>query len=222
VLVAISSLFLVDLFSQERAERQRLQNRILQLEELVNRLQVMRRRQIRTPREEWEPSSAQVSPAAPPAAEEEPETMDLVEAESQLADVPEADPTNWQAVAKIDDARASFLPDESGFRFDFRLINQTSESISGYVAIVASLKEPHTPRYLSYPSMNLINGMPVELKKSVAFHIRRFKYMTGKFAFPFSHAESFRLFIYDLEAQLLFDATIPAAEINTSGLSYAE
>ena len=221
LLLVTSSLFYADVLLQERAERQRLQKRILQLEQLGNRLQLPRQRKIRAHREEGEPSSPQLSPPAAPVAEEKPAKTEAAETRSRLTGVPESAQINWQAVAKIEDPRASFLPDGSGFKFEFKLINQASEPISGYVAIVALLKEPHTPRYLSYPSMDLINGMPVELKKSVGFYIRRFKYMTGKFDFPFDYAESFRLFIYDLQAQMLFDATVPVGEVDTSRLRYS-
>jgi hypothetical protein len=118
--------------------------------------------------------------------------------------------------AVIDDPGVVPQEHSSGFRFRFKLVNEAEGPISGNVAIIASLKPPHTPRFVSFPRMRLVDGMPEKLKKSVSFYIHRFKYVTGKFAFPFSHAESFRVLIYDDDEHLVLDATLPADKVDAS------
>ena len=61
--------------------------------------------------------------------------------------------------------------------------------------------------------MQLEDGVPVKLRKSVGFSIRYFKYVSGKFAFPFSHAESFRILLYDQEDRLILDSTVQAEDV---------
>lgn len=107
-----------------------------------------------------------------------------------------------------------------GFKLSFRLVNISDQAISGAVAIIAALRPPHQPHFVSFPSMNLgDDGMPIKLRKSVGYSIHRFKYVTGRFSFPFSMVESFRILLYDSSDRLAFDRTIPVAEIDTAGLS---
>ena len=66
--------------------------------------------------------------------------------------------------------------------------------------------------------MRLEDGMPVKLRKSVGFSIRYFKYVSGKFAFPFSHAESFRILVYNQEEHLILDSTVQAENVAVNEL----
>jgi hypothetical protein len=117
-------------------------------------------------------------------------------------------------LAKIDEAKVTFSGgDGEGFRLDFKLVNLIGEPITGSVAIIASLSPPHNPRFVSFPSMKLVDGMPVKLRKSVRFDIRYYKYVTGKFYFPFSYAESFRILVYNRDEELISDSTLPAGEV---------
>ena len=124
-----------------------------------------------------------------------------------------------EPAAKIDDAKATSLEeDREGFRLDFKLVNLIGEPISGNVAIIASLKPPHQPRFVAFPSMQLLDGMPVRLRKSVGFNIRYFKYVTGRFNFPFSHSESFRILVYNRDEEVILDSTLSAEDIAVYGL----
>jgi hypothetical protein len=118
-------------------------------------------------------------------------------------------------IVKIDDARVSSLEqDREGFKLTFKLANVTGEPVAGHVAIVASLRPPHTPRYVSFPSMRLVDGLPVKLRKTVGFSIRYFKYVTGRFSFPFSSTESFRILVYNRNEKQILDSTISAEEVD--------
>jgi hypothetical protein len=123
-----------------------------------------------------------------------------------------------QPVAKVEDAKVTPLDaDRDGFSFSFKLVNLVGEPIAGNVAIIASLRPPHQPRFVSFPSMSLEDGLPVKLRKSVGFSIKYFKYVNGRFAFPFSHSESFRILVYDREEELILDSNVPAEDVAVSG-----
>ena len=94
----------------------------------------------------------------------------------------EVDP---RPIVKIDEAKVSSLEENrEGFRFVFKLVNLIGEPMAGNVAIIASLRPPHQPRFVSFPSMKIADGMPVKLRKSVGYNIRYFKEITGRFYFP--------------------------------------
>jgi hypothetical protein len=141
------------------------------------------------------------------------------QASGEMANMPQS----GEPPAKIDDVKVSSLEEGgNGFRLDFKLINLIGEPLSGNVAIIASLKPPHQPRFVSFPSMQLVEGMPVRLRKSVGFNIRYFKYVTGRFYFPFSYSESFRILVYNGDEELILDSTLPAEEVTGYGLSSDE
>jgi hypothetical protein len=218
ILLVSSSIFFGRAFFQERGERQLLQKRLVQLESSAFKLtQHLAKQREALSKADEEPASS--APAIVEAVKEEEVGEDSGEANSLGDGKPRVTTISANAVAKIDDPRVSTRLDGGpGFRFEFKLINKDLEPISGNVAIIASLAEPHQPRFVSYPSMKLVDGAPVRLRKSVRYHIQRFKYMAGKFSFPFSYARSFRILIYDLEEQLLIDTTIPIGEIDVSRL----
>jgi hypothetical protein len=138
------------------------------------------------------------------------------ESQNKIGSPTEAD---GQTVAKVDDLKVIPLAeDREGFEFSFKLVNLTDEPIAGNVAIVASLRPPHQPQFISFPSMRLEDGMPVKLRKSVGFSIRYFKYVSGKFAFQFSFAKSFRVLVYDQEEHLILDRTVNAEDVVVSEL----
>jgi hypothetical protein len=66
--------------------------------------------------------------------------------------------------------------------------------------------------------MKLTDGMPVKLRKSVGYNIRNFKEVTGRFYFPFSYSESFRILIYDRDEELVLDSTFLAEDVTVHGL----
>ncbi|MGD8380711.1 MAG: hypothetical protein PVJ11_01095, partial [Syntrophobacterales bacterium] len=132
----------------------------------------------------------------------------------------EVDP---RPIARIDEAKVSFLEeDREGFRFVFKLVNLIDEPIAGNVAIIAALRPPHQPRFVSFPSMKLNDGLPVKLRKSVGYSIRYFKEVTGRFYFPFSYSESFRILIYDRDEEVVLDSTLLAKDVAVHGLQLKE
>jgi hypothetical protein len=120
--------------------------------------------------------------------------------------------------ARIEEATVTSLEGGGvGFLLDFKLVNLIGEPISGNIAIIASLKPPHEPQFVSFPSMELLDGMPVKLRKSVGFYIRYYKTVSGKFYYPFSYSESFRILVYDPNEELILDSTLSAKEVEVYG-----
>jgi hypothetical protein len=159
---------------------------------------------------------AETLPPVEVAAVQENTKKNLEIRESQIQ-IGGAIETDGQPVAEVDDAKVMPLSGGGeGFEFNFKLVNLVGEPIAGHVAIIASLKPPHQPRFISFPSMRLEDGMPLKLRKSVGFSIRYFKYVTGRFAFPFSHSESFRILVYDQGEHLILDSTVQAEDVAVS------
>ncbi len=224
----VSCLILGQAYYQERGERQRLERRIALLEQLMNRFEK------RSERQGGEaPSKATAPPVAPPpidvsgkrqekvatAEARAPESHISARAESNPQPVESAAERSGEPPAKIDDAKISSLEENrGGFRLDFKLVNLVGEPIAGNVAIIAALKPPHQPRFVSFPSMRLVDGMPVKLRKSVGYNIRYYKYVTGRFYFPFSYSDSFRILVYNQDEQLIVDSTLSAEDMPVSGL----
>ena len=221
VLLVVSCIFFAQAYFQKREESRRLEDRIALLEQLMTKLEERSERQGGE-----DPKQAMVKPAIKPpvqvaAAEEKAkEGSETRKSQIQLGGEAEAD---GQPAAEVDDATVMPLAgDREGFQLNFKLINLVGEPISGNVAIIASLKPPHQPRFISFPSMSLKDGMPVKLRKSVGFSIRYFKYVSGKFAFPFSYSESFRILIYDQDEQIILDSTVQSADVAVSELMNEE
>jgi cytoskeletal protein CcmA (bactofilin family) len=107
------------------------------------------------------------------------------------------------------------------FRFKFKLVNPIEgELTAGSVAIVAALRPPHRPRFVSFPGMELDEkGLPAGLLKSLTFRIRRFKYVMGEFNFPLSQAESFSILIYNPGSQLVHKYTLFSDELTSKKLA---
>jgi hypothetical protein len=124
--------------------------------------------------------------------------------------------------AKIEQPKVKLLKNEKGFIFSFKLTNPIpttpdKDPISGNVAIVTALKSPHTPPFISFPSMELDqDGLPVRLTKSLSFRIRNFRVVSAEFGFPFSLAEFFRILIYNADDQLVGKYTVRPEEITKS------
>ena len=109
--------------------------------------------------------------------------------------------------AQVENPRLEGLDEGEGFRLEFMLVNTSPDGpIAGTVAIIATLKPPHKPQFISFPSMEFDdNGLPVRLEKSLEFtSIRHFKHFSGEFDFPFSYAESFRILVYNPGDQLVY------------------
>jgi hypothetical protein len=228
ILLVVSCLLFGQAYFQERGERRRLEGRIALLEQLMNKFNERSATQgTRTS------SQKKVPPASPQPVnvtlrqQEKEVSVEARVSEIQIREDRETDPQSVKSAAeisveppaKIDDVKATSLEEErEGFRLDFKLVNSAAEPISGNVAIIAFLRPPHQPRYVSFPSMNLVDGMPVKLKKSVGYSIRYFKYVTGRFYFPFSYSESFRILVYDRDEQLILDSTVPAEDVSVYGL----
>ena len=221
ILLVLSCIFFAQAYFQQREESRRLEDRIALLEQLMTKLEERSERQGGE-----DPEKAMVEPAIKPpvqvAAVEQKtkEGSETRESQIQLGGETKAD---GQPVAEVEDVKVMPLAeDREGFQFNFKLVNLVDEPISGNVAIIASLKPPHQPRFISFPSMSLKDGMPVKLRKSVGFSIRYFKYVSGKFAFPFSHSESFRILVYDPDEQIILDSTFQAADVAVSELMNKE
>jgi cytoskeletal protein CcmA (bactofilin family) len=118
--------------------------------------------------------------------------------------------------AHIENPKMKRLEGGEGFRFRFKLVNPTEgEPIAGTVAVIAALKEPHWPRFVSFPHMKLDDrGMPVELKRPLTYRIRRFKYVSAEFDFPFSHTEAFRILVYNHRDRLVNHVVVPVDEVS--------
>ena len=215
IVLVVSCIFFAQAYFQKREESQRLEGRIALLEQLMTKFEERSERQ---GGEDTAKAMAE-TPARPPievalVGERDETRSEARESQIQIGGETEA---RGQPVAKVDDARVIPLAeDREGFEFSFKLVNLIGEPIAGNVAIVASLSPPHQPRFVSFPSMRLEDGMPVKLRKSVGFSIRYFKYVRGKFAFPFSHSESFRILVYDQEERLILDSTVQAKDVAVS------
>jgi len=221
IVLVVSCVLLGQSYFQEREERQRLEGRLALLEQLMDKFEE------RAERQGGEAFSKGVAkPEAQPTIE-----VTLVPAEKAKKPEPpvpeirigsnaEVDP---RPIARIDEAKVSSLEEKrEGFRFAFKLYNLVDEPIAGNVAIIAALRPPHQPRFVSFPSMKLTDGMPVKLRKSVGYSIRYFKEVTGRFYFPFSYSESFRILIYDRDEELVLDSTFLAKDVAVHGLQPEE
>lgn len=221
IVLVVSCVLFGQFYFQEHGERQRLEGRVALLEQLVDKVEE------RTERQGGEAFSTGVAkPEAQPTIE-----LALVPEEKEKKPEPpvpgiqvgrnaEVDP---RPMVRIDEATVSSLEEaREGFRFAFKLVNLIGEPLAGNVAIIASLRPPHQPRFVSFPSMKLTDGMPVKLRKSVRYNIRYFKEVTGKFYFPFSHSESFRVLIYDQDEELVLDSTFLAENVAVHGLQSEE
>jgi len=221
VIVVATCILLGQVYLQEREERQRLEGRVALLEQLMDKFEE------RAERQGGEAFSKGVAkPAAQPTLEvalvpeEKEEKPEPPVPEIQIGGKAEVDP---RPIARIDEAKVSSLEEErEGFRFAFKLVNLIGEPIAGNVAIIASLRPPHQPRFVSFPSMQLADGMPVKLRKSVRYNISYFKQVTGKFYFPFSYSESFRVLIYNRDEELVLDTTFLAEDVAVHGLQPEE
>ena len=224
IFLVISCVLLGQAYFQQREERQRLEGRVALLEKLMDKFEE------RADRRGGEISSGG---AAKATAQPTVEVAIVQEEEEKKEEVPEppvpeirvgsnaeVDP---RPIARIDEAKVSSLEeDRDGFRFGFKLVNLIDEPIEGNVAIIVELRSPHQPRFVSFPSMKLNDGMPVKLRKSVGYSIRYFKEISGKFYFPFSYSESFRVLIYDQDEELVLDSTFLAENVAVHGLQSEE
>jgi len=221
IVLVVSCVLLGQSYFQEREERQRLEGRVALLEQLMDKFEE------RAERQGGEASSkGMAEPAAQPTVkvarvlEEKEKSQEPPVPEIRIGGNAEVDP---RPIAKINEAKVSSLEENrEGFRFVFKLVNLIGEPMAGNVAIIASLRPPHQPRFVSFPSMKIADGMPVKLRKSVGYNIRYFKEITGKFYFPFSYSESFRVLIYDRDEELVLDYTFLAEDVDVHGLKPEE
>ncbi len=217
IILVVSCIFFAQAYFQEREQSQRLEGRIALLEQLMTKFEERSERQGgEDPAQTTAETAARPPVEVTPVEEKDETSSEARESQMQIGGERE---TDGQPVAKVEDAKVIHLADDrEGFEFSFKLINLIGEPIAGNVAIVASLRPPHQPRFVSFPSMRLEDGMPVKLRKSVGFSIRYFKYVNGKFAFPFSHSEAFRILVYDQEEQLILDSTVQAENVAVNEL----
>jgi hypothetical protein len=221
IVLMVSCVLLGQFYLQEREERQRLEGRVALLEQLMDKFEA------RAERQGGEVLSQGVAkPAAQPKVEvavvpkEKEKKPEPPVPEIRVGSNAEVDP---RPIARIDEAKVSSLEENrEGFQFVFKLVNLIGEPIAGNVAIIATLRPPHQPRFVSFPSMKLNDGMPVKLRKSVGYSIRYFKEVTGRFYFPFSHSESFRILIYDRDEEVVLDSTLLAKDVAVHGLQLGE
>ena len=224
IILVVTCVLLGQVYLQEREERQRLEARVVLLEQLAHKITDRSERKGGEALSSEAPKPAIQQPVKVARVEEKKETREEpkpaeVQAEVQMGGRPEAISETGEPVAKISDPMVDSLDGErAGFRLDFKLINLIGEPITGNVAIIASLRPPHQPRFVSFPSMQLADGMPVKLRKSVGFNIRYFKYITSRFYFPFSYSESFRILVYDRDSELILDSVLNAEEVAVHGL----
>ena len=214
IFLALGCILFGQAYFQERAERQRLEGRTALLERLMSKLEERTERQGGEAPTEVRAENEVQRPAVNVAVrrEENEATAEFPESGSPSSEDMKRDTQSVEPSVKIDDATVTPFEGE-GFRLDFKLVNLIGEPISGNIAIIAALRPPHNPRFVSFPSMKLVDGMPVVLRKSVGFDIRYYRYVTGKFYFPFAYAESFRILVYNLDEELILNSTLPAEEV---------
>jgi hypothetical protein len=217
IVLVVSCVLFGQFYLQEREERQRLEGRVALLEQLMDKFEARAEKQ-----SEEVLSKGVAKPAAQPKVEgalvpkEEEDKPEPPVPEIRVGSNAEVDS---RPIARIDEAKVSFLKeDREGFRFVFKLVNLIDEPIEGNVAIIAALRPPHQPRFVSFPSMKLSDGMPVKLRKSVGYSIRYFKEVSGRFYFPFSYSEYFRILIYDRDEEVVLDSTLLAKDVVVHGL----
>jgi len=216
IFLALSCILFGQAYFQERAERRRLEGRTALLERLMSKFEERTERQGGEVPTEVKAETEVQRPVINVAVrrEENEATAEFRESGSLYIEDMKRDAQSVEPTAKIDDAKvASLEGDREGFRLIFKLVNLIGEPISGNIAIIAALRPPHKPRFVSFPSMKLVDGMPVVLRKSVSFDIRYYRYVTGKFYFPFAYAESFRILVYNLDEELILNSTLPAEEV---------
>jgi hypothetical protein len=216
IFLLLSCILFGQAYFQEHAQRQRSEGRSALLEQLMSKLEERTERQGGEAPTEVKAENEVQRPAINVAArrEENEATAELPESGSPSSEGMKRDTLSVEPIAKTDDAKATPLEgDREGFRLDFKLVNLIGEPISGNIAIIAALRSPHNPRFVSFPSMKLVDGMPVVLRKSVSFDIRYYRYITGKFYFPFAYAESFRILVYNPDEELILNSTLPAEEV---------
>lgn len=223
IILVVSCILFGQAYFQEREERQRLEDRIALLEQLTNESEERSENQGGGSLSKESADPVEQPPVNVALIREEKGTNSETQAaQAQIGDQTASEPQRI-AVAKIDDAKATSLEEDiEGFKFTFKLVNLIGDSLAGNVAIIASLKPPHKPRYVSFPSMRLVDGMPVKLRKSVGFSIRYFRYVTGRFYFPFSYSESFRILIYDQDEELILDSTVLAEDVDVNEFLHEE
>lgn len=92
---------------------------------------------------------------------------------------------------------------------DFRLVNlrPDEEAIGGYVHIIALNREAEPSLLLSYPYVDLKNGLPVNYKRGQPFLIQRFKLMQARFnlALISIPPSAIHILVYDQKGVLIFD-----------------
>jgi Flp pilus assembly protein TadD len=118
--------------------------------------------------------------------------------------------------ARVESPTVERLVEGKSFRLKFKLVNPgRKKSIAGTIAIVASLKHSDMPQFISFPRMELDDdGLPLELKKDLKFtRILNFKHVSGEFDFPFSHAQAFRVLVYNPSDQLVYDHVVQPKEV---------
>jgi hypothetical protein len=204
-------------YFQERKERQLLESRIAMLEQLTNTSEERLTRQGGDSFSEIIPETANKAAVnLANSSEQEGPDSEAQAARGEMSSQSSSD-LEPEAPVKIDQARAlSLEQNQEGFKLTFKLANVAEELVEGHVGIIASLRPPHKPRYVSFPSMRLVDGLPVRLRKTVGFSIRYFKYITGRFSFPFSYSESFRILVYNQDEKLILDSTILAEDVDVT------
>jgi Flp pilus assembly protein TadD/ketosteroid isomerase-like protein len=124
--------------------------------------------------------------------------------------------------ALIESPTVEHLVEGKGFRLKFKLVNPgRKKSIAGTIAIVASLKHFEMPQFISFPRMELDeDGLPLGLKKDLKFtRILNFKHVSGEFDFPFSHAQAFRVLVYNPRDQLVYTHVVHPENVEVSKAS---
>lgn len=124
--------------------------------------------------------------------------------EEEIAPPPQASPNR---VAEIQDL--VIRKEASRMSVDFRLVNLSpnDEAIGGYVHIIALNRETEPPQQLSYPYVDLKNGMPVNYKRGQPFLIQRFKPMQARFNLTLISIPPsvIHILVYDHEGALLLN-----------------
>jgi len=234
-LVAIA--VLATLYQRPRLENRRLIKRFAaqqrQYEELqrerdllVARLALaqagQQAREPAAPHAEAAPAAGPENTAAPPAAEEPeppagpetdaPEESEAVTAAESLEPAPAATPESPSTV-DVDNFEIQRAPDNEQLRVQFKLVNTTGdeEPVSGHTVVV--LKAPSLPpsRWLSLPTVPLVDGRPKASKRGRYFAIARFNYVR----FPAGPARKLKgfteatVFVYAEGGDLLLEKNFP-------------
>ena len=100
---------------------------------------------------------------------------------------------------------------------DFKLANIRGEAhpVNGYLHIIAMNEAADPPQWRPYPKVALRNGVPVNYRRGMAFSIRRFKNVRGKYSMNSGDEmpSAVNLLVYDPAGLLILEKRFRVANV---------